>query len=115
MDNLLHTTTLIHHPYQIIYGSTPIGFSDLNGYGFMPECIINKKGEYHVKNANYWVFGLPVKNKEECKKRLSTLITICHVEGSIQSSMIYWLTAAEAELLHISRHAIHMSLSLIHI
>jgi len=103
MDHLLQTTTLIHHPYQIIYGSTPLGFADLHGYGYMPECMTD------VKTANYWVFGLPNINKEECKKRLSTLITICHVEGSIQSSMIYWLTAAEAELLHISRHAAHMS------
>ena len=101
MDNLLHATTLLHHPYQIIYGSTPIGFSDSNGCGFMPTC--------DVKHANYWIFGLPANHTEECKHRLTTLITICHVEGSIQSSMIYWLTAAEAELLHLSRHAIRMS------
>ena len=109
MDNLLQATTLIHHPFQIIYGSTPIGFADLHGYGYMPECIMDSKGEYHVKHATNWVFGLPNINKEECKKRLTTLITICHVEGSIQSSTVHWLTAAEAELLHISRHAVHMS------
>ena len=109
MDHLLQTTTLIHHPCQIIYGSTPIGFSDLHGYGCMPEYIMNSKGEYNVKNVTNWVFGLPDKNKEEYQKRLTTLITICHVECSIQSSTIYWLTAAEAELLHISRHAAHMS------
>jgi hypothetical protein len=103
MDQLLQSTTLIHHPYQIIYGSTPIGFADLHGYGSMPEWFMD------VKNANYWVFGLPDANKEEYKKRLTTLITICHVEGTIQSSEIHWLTAAEAELLHISRHAVHMS------
>ena len=109
MDKLLQTTTLLHHPYQIIYASTPIGFADSNGCGFMPECMMNTKGEYNVKHANYWIFGLPVSNSEECKQRLHTLITICHVEGSIQSSMIYWLTAAEAELLHISRQAVRMS------
>jgi hypothetical protein len=92
---------LLHHPYQIIYGSTPLGFADLHGYGYMPEWFTD------IKSG--WVFGLPITNKEECKKRLSSLITICHVEGSIQSSEIHWLTAAEAELLHCSRHAIHMS------
>ena len=101
MDNLLHATTMLHHPYQIIYASTPIGFSDSNGCGFMPEC--------DVKNSNYWIFGLPSKNTEECKRRLKTLITISHVEGSIQSSTIYWLTAAEAELLQLSRQAVGMS------
>ena len=109
MDHLLQTTTLIHHPYQIMYGSTPLGFADLHGYGYMPECIMDKKGEYNVKNTKDWVFGLPDKNKEEYQKRLTTLITICHVEGSIQSSEIHWLTASEAELLSISRHAAHMS------
>jgi len=109
MDNLLQATTLLHHPYQIIYGSTPIGFADSNGCGFMPECMINSKGEYHVKHANYWIFGLPLSNTEECKQRLKTLITICHVEGSIQSSVIYWLTASEAELLYVSRQAVRMS------
>ena len=109
MENLLQSSTLINNPYQIIYASTPIGFADSNGYGFMPECMIDNKGERNVKNAQYWVFGLPISNTEECKQRLKTLITICHVEGAIQSSIIYWLTAAEAELLHVSRHAIRIS------
>jgi hypothetical protein len=109
MDHLLHATTLVNHPYQIIYASTPIGFADVNGYGFMPECIMNNKGEYNVKHTSTWIFGLPSSHSEECKQRLTTLITISHVEGSIQSSTIQWLTAAEAELLHISRHAIRMS------
>ena len=109
MGHLLQTTTLIHHPCQIIYGSIPIGFADLHGYGYMPECIMNRKGEYDVKNTNDWIFGLPTTNKDEYKKRLTTLITICHVEGSIQNSTVHWLTTAEAELLHISRHAVHMS------
>jgi hypothetical protein len=109
MDNLLHATTLLHHPYQIIYASTPIGFADSNGCGFMPECIMNSDGEYNVKNVNYWVFGLPASNTEECKQRLQTLITICHVEGATQSSVVYWLTATEAELLNVSRQAVRMS------
>lgn len=109
IDQLLQAATLVQHPYQIMYGSTPIGFADLHGYGCMPECIMDRKGEYHVKDIIYWVFGLPDKNKEEYQKRLNTLITICHVEGSIQSSTVYWLRAAEAELLHISRHAAHVS------
>lgn len=110
MDNLLHSSILVHNPYQIIYASTPIGFSSSNGYGFMPECILDNKGERNVKNVLYWVFGLPASiEKEECKNRLKTLITICHVEGSIQSSAMYWLSASESELLHISRHAIRMA------
>lgn len=110
MDNLLHSSTLIQNPYQIIYASAPIGFASSNGCGFMPECILDSKGERNVKNVLYWVFGLPDSiEREECKNRLKTLITICHVEGSIQSSAIYWLSASEAELLHISRHAIRMA------
>jgi hypothetical protein len=109
MDNLLQASTLIDNPYQIIYASTPIGFADSNGCGFMPECILDNKGERNVKNVMYWVFGLPSNHTEECKNRLKTLITVCHVEGSIQSSMIHWLSASEAELFHISRYAVRMA------
>ena len=106
-----HTTTLsdsilsLKNPYQIVYAFTPIGFSDSMGCCFMPECIIEPTWEDEF-TPPHWIIGLPSsEHAEECKKRITTLLTTCHTEGSISYSAIHWITSTEAEFLAIAKKA----------
>ncbi len=106
-----HTTLLsdsilsLKNPYQIIYASTPIGFSESMGCCVMPEWITNPIWEDEF-TIPYWIIGLPSSgNTEECKKRITTLFTTCHTEGSISYSAIHWLTSTEAEWLVMAKNA----------
>lgn len=95
----------LKNPYQIIYASTPIGFSDSMGCCFLSEWITEQIWEDEFITP-YWIIGLPSsEHAEECKKRISMLFTICHTEGSIQSSTIQWLTSTEAEFLTMAKNA----------
>jgi hypothetical protein len=106
-----HTTLLsdsilsLKNSYQIVYASTPIGFSESMGCCFMPECIIEPTWEDEF-TPPHWIIGLPSsEHAEECKKRITTLLTMCHTEGSISYSAIHWITSTEAEFLAIAKKA----------
>ena len=106
-----HTTLLsnsilsLKNPYQIIYASTPIGFSESMGCCYMPEWITDPIWEDEFTTP-YWIIGLPLlEHSEECKKRITTLLTTCHTEGSISYSAIHWITSTEAEFLAIAKNA----------
>ena len=105
-----YTTTLsdsilsLKNPYQIIYASTPIGFSESMGCCYMPEWITDTWEDEFT--TPHWIIGLPsLEHAEECKKRITTLLTTCHTEGSISYSAIHWLTSTEAEFLAIAKNA----------
>jgi hypothetical protein len=106
-----YTTTLsdsvlsLKNPYQIIYAATPIGFSESMGCCVMPECVIDPIWEDEFTTP-HWIIGLPpVEHAEECKKRITTLLTTCHTEGSISYSAIHWITSTEAEFLAMAKNA----------
>lgn len=105
-----YTTTLsdsilsLKNPYQIIYASTPIGFSESMGCCYMSEWITDTWEDEFT--TPHWIIGLPsLEHAEECKKRITTLLTTCHTEGSISYSAIHWLTSTEAEFLAIAKNA----------
>jgi hypothetical protein len=95
----------LKNPYQIIYSSSPIGFSDSMGCCFMPECTMEPIWEDEFTTP-YWIIGLPSsEHAEEYKKRITTLLTTCHTEGSISYSAIHWITSTEAEWLAMTKKA----------
>ena len=105
-----HTTTLsdsilsLKNPYQIVYASTPIGFSESMGCCYMPEWITDTWEDEFT--TPHWIIGLSsLEHAEECKKRITTLLTTCHTEGSISYSAIHWITSTEAEFLAIAKNA----------
>ena len=105
-----HTTLLsnsilsLKNPYQIIYASTPIGFSESMGCCYMPEWITDTWEDEFT--TPHWIIGLSsLEHAEECKKRITTLLTTCHTEGSISYSAIHWITSTEAEFLAIAKNA----------
>jgi hypothetical protein len=106
-----HTTLLsnsilsLKNPYQIIYSCSPIGFSDSMGCCVMSECTIEPAWEDEF-TPPHWIIGLPTsEHAEECKKRMTTLFTTCHTEGSISYSAIHWLTSTEVEWLAMTKNA----------
>jgi hypothetical protein len=106
-----HTTLLsdsiisLKNPYQIIYAFTPIGFSESMGCCLMSEWIMDPIWEDEFTTP-HWIIGLPSsEHAEECKKRITTLLTTCHAEGSISYSAIHWLTSTEAEFLAMAKKA----------
>jgi len=92
---LSHLISLIKNPYRIIYASVPIGFSESMGCCVMPDC-----------KTPYWIMGLySSDNAEECKKRVTMLVTTCFKDtvSFVQSSTIHWCTTQEAEFLTMAK------------